>query len=250
MSHPDVLSWACPVPFFGEIRSSQVATVGINPSNREFVDAAGLELVAASRRLPTLGSLSISRWSDATGADVREVARSCEKYFSNNPYRLWFGVLERMLNSGGASYYSGRRACHIDLVAFATTNKWGELGREAQRALVEQGRRAMAELIRDSPIRVLVLNGRSVVREFEAFADMQLAAKVEESWTLPRATGRGVPGVSYGGTISAIGDVHLEHPVTIFGYNHNLQSSFGVTSSVMRRIGDRVGETVAAAAAY
>ena len=247
VSHPDVLAWACPVPFFGEIGLSEVATVGINPSNREFVGTDGRELDASNRRLATLTSLQLNHWNDASGLHVREVARSCEKYFSNNPYRLWFDVLERMLRTGGASYYGGRRACHIDLVAFATANKWGELGREVQRDLVHQGRRAMAELIRDSPVNVLVLNGRAVVREFEQFADVALMATVVDDWTLPRASGKGVTGIAYSGMISAIAGVELDRAVTVVGYNHNLQSSFGVTSTVMRLIGDRVGELVATA---
>jgi hypothetical protein len=249
LKRPEVLEWACPVPFFGQIRSSAVATVGINPSNREFVDSAGYALDATNRRLPTLDSLSIRQWSDATGAHVREVVDSCERYFANNPYRLWFDVLERMLSAGGHSFYSGRRACHIDLVAFATRTKWGELDRDVQRELVEQGRRAMAEMIRDSPVGMLVLNGRSVVREFENFANTKLTATEVASWTLPRSSGRGVVGISYRGTISTIGDIDLDRQVTIFGYNHNLQSSFGVTSVVMRRIGEQVGNAVASASA-
>lgn len=250
---PEVLDWACPVPFFGEIPCSNVATVGINPSNREFVDSSGTELSEAMRRLHTLTSLRLSAWSDASGAHVRDISRSCVRYFSNNPYRQWFDVLDRMLVAGGASYYEAPgmdRSCHIDLVAFATREKWGVLPGVLRRSLVEQGRRTVAELICDSPIQVLVLNGRSVVNEFEAFAQASLTPSTVDDWTLPRTSGRGIRGVAYQGTLTCVGGVSLDREVTVIGYNHNLQSSFGVTGAVMKRIGQRVGEAIAAATAH
>lgn len=241
---PEILGWACPVPFFGEISGSPVATIGINPSNREFVDSGGTELAEPDRRLPTLASMRIATWSQASGRDVREITRSCERYFDNNPYRLWFDVLERMLNAGGASYYRGTRACHIDLVPFATWDKWGVLSSHLRRALLEQGRLTMAQLVHDSPIQIIVLNGRSVVEEFKGFAEVSLTAVLVEEWTLPRAAGGGVAGIMYEGVISSIADVELDREIVIIGYNHNLQSSFGVTTEVMRRIGERVGEAI------
>lgn len=247
---PDVLSWGCPVPFFGEISLSPVATVGINPSNREFVGGDGRELTGANRRLETLASLAITAWAHASGGHVRKIAHSCQSYFRNNPYRLWFNVLDRLLGVGGASFYGGpgmTRACHIDLVPFATWDKWGKLPRALRRSLVVQGRRPMAELIRDSAIGLLVLNGRSVVDEFEGFAEARLRPTLIDDWRLLRTGSRAVPGVAYFGTVSRITDVDLDREVSVIGYNHNLQSSFGVTSEVMRRIGERVGEAIAAA---
>lgn len=136
-------------------------------------------------------------WSDASGVHVRGISRSCLRYFSNNPYRQWFDVLDRMLVAGGASYYEALgmyRSCHIDLVAFATREKWGVLPGALRRSLVEQGRRTVAELLCDSPVQVLVLNGRSVVNAFEAFAQTSLTPSSVEDWTLPRSSGRGIRG--------------------------------------------------------
>lgn len=58
--HPDVLGWACPVPFFGHLESARLATVGINPSNLEFTTADRTELTGPPRRLPTLSSLGLT----------------------------------------------------------------------------------------------------------------------------------------------------------------------------------------------
>ena len=54
-----VIKWSAPVPSFGDLSSSLVATVGLNPSNREFVDDSGQELCDTDRRFHTLGSLGL-----------------------------------------------------------------------------------------------------------------------------------------------------------------------------------------------
>ena len=242
-----VLGWACPVPFFGSISGASVATVGINPSNREFVDRDGRELQSDQRRFPTLGSLSIADWSDVDGHQIAEIVRACVRYFEINPYRQWFDVLDRLLCAGGKSYYHEQSACHIDLVAFATGAKWGAIDSAAKRSLIERNRRPMAELIRDSPVQVLVLNGRAVVREFENFTGNELAAEGVDEWMLPRTGARGVPGIAYKGHVSSIGDIDLGREISVFGFNHNLQSSFGVTTHVISNIANRIGEEIGSA---
>lgn len=240
-----LVGFACPVPFFGDINVAKVATVGINPSNREFVDKDGVELGARDRRLPTLSSLNLGSWEDASGADIRTIALGCRQYFEINPYRQWFDVLDRMLVAANVSYYGGPTACHLDLVAYSTSTKWGALEATVRDTLVRRGRLTIAELIRDSALDVLVLNGRSVINEFVQFANVSLSAREVPEWTLPRASGAGVRGIAYEGTISSIGNVLFDRSIRIVGYNHNLQSSFGVTSEVMRRIGEWVGVEVA-----
>jgi len=245
----ELLGWGCPVPFFGELTQSMVATVGINPSNKEFVDGAGQELGVNCQRLPTLASMELEEWAHASAYHVRHIVRACESYFRGNPYTGWFGVLERMLNVGDASFYGDTRACHLDLVPFATGEKWGVLPSHVRRSLVSAGRATMGALIRDSPLRIVVLNGRSVVREFEGFAGAELRETPVEEWTLPRRQGRGVIGVRYEGTITRIGSIDLDREVVVVGYNHNLQSSFGVTSRITTLIGEQVGKAVGEATA-
>lgn len=243
----DVISWASPVPFFGRIGDSRVATVGINPSSREFTDPDGNSLLAHHFRIETLESLSIPDWTFASGSDIRRVACSFEAYFENNPYRTWFDVLDRLLRLSGVSYYDDptlQRACHIDLVPFATKTKWGSLAEPLRRLLLSKGRPAMIDLIRDSQLEVLILNGRSVVNEFQRFSGVTLSRTPVESWSLPRRNGEAVPGYLCQGVLTSIDSVYLEREVTVIGYNHNLQSSFGVTSRVMQAIGEYVGDVV------
>ena len=52
-----VIRWGSPVPSFGDLTKSDVATLGLNPSNKEFVDNSGNELSGSERRFHTLKSL-------------------------------------------------------------------------------------------------------------------------------------------------------------------------------------------------
>ena len=76
-----VIPWNCPVLSFGEASNATVATLGLNPSNREFVDRWGNELTDSDRRFHTLGSLGIAQWSDAAPEHMALVGDSCRNYF-------------------------------------------------------------------------------------------------------------------------------------------------------------------------
>ena len=64
----------------------------------------------------------------------------------------------------------------------------------------------------------------------------------EEEWCLPRKSGKHVIGYSYCGQTSKIGNTNLNRNILVLGYNHNLQSSFGVTNSVKDSIGSWIKE--------
>ena len=59
-------------------------------------------------------------------------------YFFKNPYDRWFGVLDRAIAGTKSSYYSSTTsACHIDLVPYATRNKWGALQHDQRLRLLQ-----------------------------------------------------------------------------------------------------------------
>src|SRR5688572_16748597 len=100
-----VIQWGCPVPSFGDLSTSRVATLGLNPSNREFVDESGNELVGTSRRFHTLKSLGLRSWSDVDSRHLRLMLESCYSYFLGNPYDRWFKILDQVVAGTNASYY-------------------------------------------------------------------------------------------------------------------------------------------------
>src|SRR5690606_8657466 len=119
-----VIPWGCPVPAFGDPAAARVATLGLNPSNREFVDDEGVELVGAARRFHTLTSLGLSSWDDADADHLDRILVSCRDYFTGNPYDRWFRRLDTVVSATGASFYDpASPACHLDLVPYATVRK-------------------------------------------------------------------------------------------------------------------------------
>ena len=242
LSATNVIPWSCPVPSFGDLSTAKVATLGLNPSNREFVDQAGKELVGQFRRFQTLGSLGLTRWSDAQTVHTRLVGESCRTYFSGNPYDTWFRQLDYLLAETNASYYGPvGGACHLDLIPFATDCKWTDLGRRQRSSLFHVAGDTLGQLLGESPIRLLVLNGSAVVTHFQDVSAVRLEKRLMSKWTLSRRSQRDVVGIAYEGIISHLLGVKLRRDVWVVGFNHNIQSSFGVTREVRSSIRAWIG---------
>lgn len=241
----DVIRWGCPVLSFGDLSTSRVATMGLNPSNREFVDESGNELEGAARRFHTLNSLGLSSWADADARHLKLILQSCSEYFLGNPYDTWFKKLDHVVQGAEASFYDPvRTACHLDLIPYATSRKWTELTTTQRSALLEVAADTLGLLLRDSPVRVLILNGQSVVDEFQEIAAISLDKQLMSEWTLPRSIGRDVSGYAYTGRVTTMSGIALAHEVLVLGYNHNLQSSFGVTNDAIKAIRDWISRAV------
>lgn len=234
-----VIGWSCPVPFFGHLESARLATVGINPSNREFVGLDGEELGSGEQRLPTLRSLGLDSWGDADFTALRGILAACRGYFERNPYDRWFGALQRIIDGTGHSFYQPTSdACHLDIVPWATATKWGALLPATRKRLVQRAAAALEAMIAGSPLMMLVLNGQEVVRQFEALTGKQFTVALQPGWDLPRRNGRPVLGLSYTMTMNQLAGMPLQRQIVVIGYNHNLQSSFGVTTRARDAIRD------------
>ena len=79
-----MIEWACPVPFFGHAERARIASVGLNPSDKEFCDNEGHALSDSWRRLATLDSLGLQHWSAAGPEQRSDVAQACSDYFELN----------------------------------------------------------------------------------------------------------------------------------------------------------------------
>jgi hypothetical protein len=250
LSGTEVIRWGAPVPAFGDPTKSTVATLGLNPSNKEFLDDDGRELRGSARRFHTLASLGIASWSDADARHLELVQRSCQEYFRHNPYDRWFRRLDSLIHEMGVSYYQSPRrtpinvACHLDLIPYATHRKWVELTSNQRSRLLRVSGHAFGVLLRDSPIQIVVLNGQSVVDHFQTLTESKLERIGRPTWQLPRSSGQSIGGYSYHGVVSSIGDVTLGRDVVVVGYNHNIQSSFGVTTKVVDQIAEWLGGAV------
>lgn len=244
----DVIAWGCPVPAFGDPTMARVATLGLNPSNREFVDDAGAELVGDARRFHTLASLGLSAWDDAHAGHLDQILESCRDYFAGNPYDRWFRRLNTVVAATGASYYDPTSpACHLDLIPYATARKWTALSARQRTGLLRLAGDTLALLLRRSAVRVLILNGQSVVAHFEEVTGVTLVRRDMPGWALPRRASEPVPGYAYHGHVTVVSGHPLPQELLVLGFNHNLQSSFGVTSRVIEAIRQWVGDASAEA---
>jgi hypothetical protein len=247
MSRTDVIRWGAPVPSFGDLSRARVATLGLNPSNREFVDDKGDELSGIDRRFHTLNSLGLKAWSDTNAHHLRLILDSCQTYFLGNPYDRWFKRLDCVI-SEVASYYSAfASACHLDLIPYATSRKWTELTLRQRSSLLDVAADSLAVLLRDSSVQLLVLNGRSVMEQFQELTGVRLERHEMSDWTLYRREKRDVVGFGYKASVQALSGVSLSHRLLVLGYNHNIQSSFGVTTHAVEAIRDWLTQAAAEA---
>ena len=239
-----VIDWTPPVPAFGDPSRAQVATLGLNPSDREFVDIQGRELDGAQRRFPTLRSLGLDGWYEATDAHIDEIAVACRSYFERNPYDTWFRHLDFLIHETGTSFYTPLSAAtHLDLVPYATGSKWAALSKHDRALLAEGAKTVLGTVLRDAPVTLLVLNGMSVVNSFQTLCDTQFRREEKPEWSLPRRAGRDVKGYSFTGVVDRASDIDLGQEVLVLGYNHNIQSSFGITQRVRQSIRKWIGSS-------
>lgn len=243
LSNPDLLSadiipWGSPIPSFGDLEEATVATLGLNPSNLEFVDKNGIELVESQRRFETLNSLGISSWGKVDESHLKLIVESCRCYFNRNPYDRWFKSLDYIVSGTRASYYCGiNKACHLDLIPYATKCKWTDLTTQQKTILYKVAGDTLALLLRDSSVATLILNGNSVVKGFQSISTTNLKKIEMHDWLLPRKNG-GVKGYAYTGYVDELSCIKLNSRIRVLGFNHNIQSSFGVTGKVKSSIRD------------
>lgn len=231
------IPWASPVMMFGSLLKSRVATLGLNPSNLEFEAAGGNPLRTPLNRFETLSTLRLKSWKRAKKDDLDRIWDACECYFDRRPYDGWFKPLDKVISGLDVSYYDNTSsACHLDLVPFATATKWSGLDARSRTQLMAIGMPTLVQLIRVSDVRVLVLNGASVVRAFEYLIGKPLNKSEMPGWSLRRGDEYSVKGYSYLSHISSISGLKLGRNLLVLGYNHNIQSSFGVSAAVVQEI--------------
>lgn len=160
-----------PVVFLGDPAGATVATLGINPPPRQFLDASGHLLAGARRRLATLDSLGADGARDGDGdagrglgdAEATAVVDDCAGYFGRHPYH-WFETLDEIIRAGlGASYFAGT-ACHLDLVQWATSTPWTGLTPAMQAALLRDDVGFLRRQLDEGGFRVVLVTGRPALR--------------------------------------------------------------------------------------
>ena len=229
-----MIAGSTPVIAFGDSSQARIATLGINPSHKEFVEMGRL-LRGTERRLATLESLGVKRLDGLTYTQMATVVADCTAYFDRRPYRRWFDPLDKLMHEAvNASYYD-RSACHLDLVQWATDPAWGGISdRRIKHALLDDGGPHLEAQLTSENIGLVLVNGRSVLAQVKelGLVDLEEVARLplgRGSCRLYRGTGCGIRWV---------------------GWSANLQSSWGISNKFTQRLGAWLAESCAAASSF
>jgi hypothetical protein len=230
-ANSSVVPGSTPVLSFGNVQRATVATLGLNPSVREFLDKNGAELAGPSRRLSTCQSLGIKSLSCASDDTVRQVVEECNAYFQGKPYNQWFNQLESILAALKVSYKDSS-ACHLDLVQWATNPTWSRLKPANVRSqLLRADGPFLLEQLRNEKIKLLLVNGKGAFVQLQKLTAMSFR---EKSLNLSVRV--------YQKPVLFVGT--LFGHVRVVGWSTNLQSSFGVTNELRSELACRVAEIV------
>ena len=169
-----------PVLFFGDLFTATIATAGINPSYREYVDSSGRELDGVFRRFETLSSLGAESRASLTDDQCDRAIKSMDHYFGpgGRPVYEWFRHLHDLLRGIGYSYESGDVA-HLNLVQEATKPTWSDLERTEAKQLLDTGERFLQQEVVSFPLQVLLCNGRTPFDAMRRLIDGEVVASGE-----------------------------------------------------------------------
>ena len=157
-----------PVLFFGDLFSAGMATVGLNPSDKEYLGRGGGELEGTARRFETLTSLGIAGRSSLTDEQCDCAIQRMRTYYQpGKPIYGWFRALDRVTRAMGYSYEAGE-VVHLDLAQEATNPTWSKLA-QVSPAEFEALRSADLPFLRWQleafPLHTVICNGRTVFNE-------------------------------------------------------------------------------------
>ena len=146
-------------------------------------------------------------------------------------------ALDSILAGIGASYYQARvTACHLHLVPFVTARSWGKLGARRRSVLLEATGDVFGQLLRDSSIRIVLINGRGAVDLFQRTVGIELRRQRLEAWDQYRMGMVHARGLAFWGRIDKVSGVDLGTEVLAVGFNYNLQTSFGLHGDLTAKI--------------
>jgi len=166
-----VVKECLPVPYFGDITRPhlKIVTIGLNPALNEF-KVAGVAK-NHTQRLAILADYNVNARADLHDSNVADAKARRDKYFTD-PERNWHPYFEKMENvvnrvNPSWSYFCGT-AAHLDLVACATEDRWGDITSDVQTLLIGNCREhflhSLSKLTNGT---VLLFDGSRVMQEMQ-----------------------------------------------------------------------------------
>ena len=170
----EILADTTPVPVFGDYKVSQIVTIALNPSSKEF------PAKKSNRRLVHLADLGLPADYYQRGLDsmseeqAKKILEQCVQYFENNSYK-WFDTATIAIKNGfGASFYKKDdttvRACHTDLFPWAT-RAFSTLDKTFQQKFKKENQAFLKWFLsRDIVTNIVILGGstwKELITDFE-----------------------------------------------------------------------------------
>lgn len=174
---PHSVPGSLPVLFFGDIFLAQIATLGINPSQQEYLDPSGRELTGNARRFQTLTSLQAPTRATLTDEQCEQAIGTMRDYFQpGKPVYQWFRPLDRVTQAMGYSYAVGE-VINLDLIQEAKAPKWSTLEKQFPNetsALLVTDLPFLRWQLATFPLRAVVCNGKTLLRHVCGLLDEQV----------------------------------------------------------------------------
>jgi hypothetical protein len=176
-----------PVLFFGDLFTAGVATVGLNPSDKEYLDRGGTELDGAARRFETLTSLGVANRASLTDKQCEHAIQRMRTYYQpGKPIYGWFRSLDRVTRAMGYSYEVGEVA-HLDLAQEATNPTWSKLAKTSPAEFASLRSTDLPFLLWQLemfPLHIVICDGRTAFTEVSHL----IGGQVRKERTLQRVT--------------------------------------------------------------
>jgi hypothetical protein len=221
------------VLFFGDLFKATAATVGINPSHREYLDESGKQLVGMARRFETLSSLGAVDRPSLTDTQCYRAVATMRAYFRpSKPVYQWFQPLRRVLEGMGLHYESGE-VTHLDLVQEATNPTWSGLAKLRPRdaeSLLGADEEFLRWQLGAFKIGLIICNGKTPLDAVQKLVGASVACDAtiaRQNWSV------------------AIGTI-ADRRVIVAGWNIPMSSPTGLSSQDPFQLGQTLASAVRA----
>lgn len=171
-----IIAGSTPVISFGDFTEARVATLGINPSSREFLSNGKL-IESSKKRLVDFEVLDSKVSYPLTRDQASQVWEGCIRYFNTgNTYWSWFRPLENLLKATGGLSYKDGGVCHLDLSPWATDPVWGNLSKAQKQELVNDGIDLLNWQTQYNQLDAIIFNGRQVYEVIKESTKIEIRA--------------------------------------------------------------------------
>jgi len=163
-----VIPGSLPVVSFGNPSRAHIATLSLNPSDKEFLARDKSWLLGPKQRLESLVSLGLTDPRDLTDDQVAQVVDRSDRYFDGPWFGQWFGHLERLMAAAGVDGYRAGNACHLDLIQWATDPTASALPSKTWQTLLDDDLGFLTWQLSTTPVDVILINGAGPLRGVKA----------------------------------------------------------------------------------